>query len=53
MIFKLQKLANRVFSCDVMEAMLVSLNKGMAALLMFPANPPVIEVLHSNTLDVA
>ena len=35
--------ANRVFSRDVTAAMLVSLNKGKAAMLVSPINPPGIE----------
>ena len=34
---------NRVFSRDVTAAMLVSLNKGKAAMLVSPINPPGIE----------
>ena len=33
-----------VFSRDVTAAMLVSLNKGTATMLVSPANPPRIEV---------
>ena len=33
----------RVFSSDVTMAMLVSLNKGTAAMLVFPTNPRAIE----------
>ena len=33
---------HRVFSRDVMAAMLLSLNKGTAAMLAFPINPPGI-----------
>ena len=40
---------NRVFSRDVMVAMLVSLNKGTAAVLVSPTNPPGIELYyHAN-----
>lgn len=35
---------NRVFSRDVMPAMLVSLNKGMTAILLSQTNPPRIEL---------
>ena len=35
---------NRVFSRDVTAAMLVSLNKGTAAMLVSPTNPPGIEL---------
>ena len=35
---------NRVFSRDVMTAMLVSLNKGMAAMLVSQTNPPGIQL---------
>ena len=35
---------NRVFSCDVTAATLVSLNKGTAALLVSPTNSPGIEL---------
>ena len=34
---------NRVFSRDVTAAILVSLNKETAAMLMSPTNPPRIE----------
>ena len=34
----------RVFSCDVTAAMLVFLNKGMAAMLVSPTNPTRIEL---------
>ena len=34
----------RVFSRDVTAAMLVSLNKGTAAMLVSPINPPGIEI---------
>ena len=35
-----------MFSRDVTAAMLVSLNKGMAAMLMFPTNPPGIKLFY-------
>jgi len=35
---------HRVFSRDVTAAMLVSLNKGTAAMLLSPINPPGIEL---------
>ena len=35
---------SRVFSRDVTVAMLVTLNKGMAAMLVSPINPPGIEL---------
>ena len=35
---------NRVFSCDVTAATLVSLSKGTAAMLVSPANSPGIEL---------
>ena len=39
----------RVFSRDVTAAMLVSLNKGTAAMLVSPTNPPGIELYyHAN-----
>ena len=39
----------RVFSRDVTAAMLVSLNKGTAAMLVSPTNPPGIEFYyHAN-----
>ena len=37
-------LQGHVFSRDVTAAMLVSLNKGTAAMLMSPTNPPGIEL---------
>ena len=39
-------LLHRVFSCDVTAAMLVTLNKGMAAMSVSPTNPLGIQ-LHS------
>ena len=40
---------NRVFSRDVMAAMLVFLNNGTAAILVSPTNPPGIELYyHAN-----
>ena len=42
-------LGYRVFSRDVTAAMLVSLNKGTAAMLVSPTNPPGIELYyHAN-----
>jgi len=41
---KLVRIVNRVFSCDVTAAMLVSLNKGTAAMLVSPTNPLGIEL---------
>ena len=35
---------NRVFSCDITAATLVSLNKGTAAMLVSPTNSPGIEL---------
>ena len=35
---------NRVFSCDVTAATLVSLSKGTAAMLVSPTNSPGIEL---------
>ena len=40
---------NRVFSRDVTAAMLVSLNNGTAAMLLYASNPPGIELdSHAN-----
>ena len=42
-------LSYRVFSRDVTAAMLVSLNNGTAAILVYPTNPPGIELYyHAN-----
>ena len=38
---------NRVFSRDVTAAMFVSLNKGTAAMLVFPINPPGSELMQT------
>ena len=40
----LKKNDNVVFSRDVSEAILVSLNKGTAAMLVAPTNPPGIKL---------
>ena len=37
-------LVYRVFSCTLMVAMLVSLNKGTVAMLVFPTNPGGIKL---------
>ena len=48
---KLVRIVNRVFSCDVTGAMLVSLNRGTAALLVSPTNPLGIELYsYANVL---
>ena len=52
---KLVRIVNRVFSCDVtgamLGAMLVSLNRGTAALLVSPTNPLGIELYsYANVL---
>ena len=38
------KVVYRVFSRDVTAAMLVYLNKGMAAIMVYQTNPPGIEI---------
>ena len=43
-------LAQFVFSRDVTSAMLVSLNKGTAAVLVFAINPPGIELYSSGNV---
>ena len=43
------KFVNRAFSRDVTETMLVYLNNGTAAMLLYPTNPPGIELYcHAN-----
>ena len=39
-----QKMDNRVFSRDVTAAMLVSLDNGIAAMLVSPTSPPGIDL---------
>ena len=42
---------NRAFSYDVMAAMLVIQNKGMAAMVVYQINPPGIELFfYANSL---
>ena len=47
-----QKDLCRVFSCDIMAAMLLSLNKGTATMLVSPNNLPGIELYsYANEKD--
>ena len=40
------KFVNRAFSRDVTETMLVYLNNGTEAMLLYPTNPPGIELYY-------